>query len=89
MEARLSMMYEKCTEKKEMLILFLFCFCLGVYCGVLASVVDPSKKLPEVGAYKLMHISDKKNEAECMWPLEVQELSNFVLGKVTFSLKDL
>lgn len=58
----------------------------GSYCGVLAKVKQPSKSIPEVEAIKLMHIIDTRNEAKLMWPLEVQELSNFLRGNITFNV---
>lgn len=61
-------------------------FFLGSYYGVLACVKDPSKSPPELEAIKLMHILETKNEAKSMWPIEVQELSNLLRGKIIFKV---
>lgn len=53
---------------------------------MLALVKRLSKVTPEVEAIKLMHINERRSEAESMWPLEVQELLRFLAGEITFSL---
>lgn len=58
----------------------------GEYCGVLACVKSPSKPTSEVEAVKLMYIAEERDNAESMWPLEVQELANLLKGSITFNL---
>ncbi len=61
-----------------------FWFCLGSYCGLLATIKFPSKLPPEVEALKFMHISEKNCEAERLWPIEVGDLMNLFTNRITF-----
>ncbi|XP_034235923.1 uncharacterized protein LOC117642146 [Thrips palmi] len=58
----------------------------GSYWAIHACVKLPFKSPPEVEAVKLMQILETRSEAKSMWPLEVQELTDLLRGKVTFNM---
>ncbi|KAJ1524274.1 hypothetical protein ONE63_010787 [Megalurothrips usitatus] len=58
----------------------------GAYCGIFACVKKLSLSSPEVEAIKVMDLCEMKNDAQNMWPSEVQELIHFLRGSITFQL---